>query len=215
MSDNKKPQKKSIFSHIDEFYDSDSDNEQQDKKTQDLMSIDEETPFDKMFNDFKFPSFNNNFKHFFQEVPHSGEGTCISRSYVSSTKYNEKGEPETESYQTQSIKHTDKDGHRINEKQEAYKNSLSGVEKVSHQTMLDGKGHKIIQERNKKTGKKSQHDLYKKIKESDLDAFNKEYNDYREKTHFQNKYKLFGQFDEHFLGKKHDALPQEKKDEKK
>ena len=211
MSDNKKPQKKSIFSHIDEFYDSDSDDNEQEKKTQDLMSIDEETPFDKMFNDFKFPSFNNNFKHFFQEVPHSGEGTCISRSYVSSTKYNEKGEPETESYQTQSIKHTDKDGHKINEKQEAYKNSLSGVEKVSHQTMLDGKGHKIIQERNKKTGKKSQHDLFKKIKESDLEQFNKEYNDYREKSHFQKNYESLKKLGNDFIGKKqHKALPEEK-----
>ena len=209
MSSNKN-QKRSIFNHIDEFYDSDSDDYEHEKNTQDLIEK-EESAFDKMFNDFHFPSFNNEFKHFFQE-PHNGsEGTCVSKSYVSSTKYNEKGEPETETYQTQSVKHTDKDGHKIHEKQEAYKNTLSGVEKVSHQTMLDGKGHKIIQERNKKTGKKSQHDLYKKIKESDLDAFNKEYNDYREKSHFQKNYESLQKLGNDFIGKKqHKALPEEK-----
>ena len=206
----KKPQKRSIFNHIDEFYDSDSDDFEQEKNTKDLIEKEEESPFDKMFDAFQFPSFNNSFKHFFQD-PHNGsEGTCFSKSYVSSTKFNEKGEPETETYQTQSIKHTDKDGHKINEKQEAYKNTLSGVEKVSHQKLLDGKGHKIIQERNKKTGKKSQHDIFKKMKESDLEKFNKEYNDYREKTNFQKNYDLIGKFDNDFIGKKQKALPGEK-----
>ena len=51
----------------------------------------------------------------------------------------------------------------------------------------------ILIQRNVNTGEQSQHNLYKGIQESDLDNFNKEYNDYREKVHFQDNYKYLNQ----------------------
>lgn len=192
--------KKSVFKKIDEFEDSDSDESMNNKKNE-LDLMEPESEFDKMFNEFHFPSFNNQFKEFFDNKHNESEGTCISKSYVSSTKYNEKGEPETETYQNQSIKHMDKDGHKIHEKQEAYKNSLNGVEKVSHQKTLDGKGHKIIQERNKKTGQKSQHEIFRKLKKEDLNEFNKQYDEYRKKTNFNKNYEFLGKLNKgNFLG---------------
>ena len=51
----------------------------------------------------------------------------------------------------------------------------------------------MIKQRNVNTGEQTQHNLYKGIQESELDNFNKEYNDYREKVHFQDNYKYLNQ----------------------
>ena len=167
--------------------------------------MDFSNPFDHMMQQMSFPSLGSHFRNFFNDegfdhVEHKtlqtggpGKGTIISKSYVSQTRYNKDGKPERESYQTQSINQLGEDGHRIQEKQEAYKNSLSGIEKAAHQRMLDGKGHKYIKERNKKTGDHKEHHLYKGMQEGELNDFNNQYNDYRQKVGFQKNYELLGQ----------------------
>ena len=121
-----------------------------------------------------------------------GPGTMISKTYMSKVDYSS-GQPHEESYQSQAIKQFGEGGHNISERQEAYKNSYTGVQKASHQRLLDDRGTKMIKQRNVNTGEQSQHNLYKGIQESDLDNFNKEYNDYREKVHFQDNYKYLNQ----------------------
>lgn len=118
-------------------------------------------------------------------------GTIISKSYVSRVNYRD-GKPQQEVYQSQAINQIGSDGRNIAEKQEAYKNS-SGIEKASHQRVLDGRGQKCIRQRNRNTGEQNEHNIYKEMQESDLDNFNKEYNDYRNKCGFQNNYKALGQ----------------------
>jgi len=118
----------------------------------------------------------------------SGPGTMISKTYCSKIDFSG-GQPKEESYQSQAIKHFGEDGHNISERQEAYKNSMTGVQKAAHQRLLDDRGTKLIKERNINTGEQSEHNIYKGIQESDLSGFNKEYNDYREKVHFQDNYK--------------------------
>ena len=80
--------------------------------------------------------------------------------------------------------------HRISEKQEANKNSR-GIQKASHQRILDNKGTKIIKQRNKNTGEQEEHNIYKGMNDSDLDNFNREYNDYRNKVGFERNYEMF------------------------
>ncbi len=92
-------------------------------------------------------------------------GTVIQKSYVSSVNYGQDGKPHEETYHQQSIKQIGKDGRKIQEKQEAYKNSKSGIEKASHQKMLDSKGHKITRERNRLTGDENEHNMYKGFNE--------------------------------------------------
>ena len=116
-----------------------------------------------------------------------GTGTVISKSYCSKIDYRD-GQPHQEYYQSQSINQI-KDGHKISEKQEAYKNSRTGVQKAAHQRILDDKGTKQIRQRNVNTGVQEEHNIFKGMREDELDNFNETYNDYRNKVGFQNNYK--------------------------
>lgn len=118
------------------------------------------------------------------------QGTVFSKSYVQKIDYSS-GQPVKESYQSQSIKQYDKEGHNINEKQEVYKNS-SGVEKAAQQRLLDNRGQKCIKQRNRRTGEQEVKNIYKGMNEDQLDDFNKQYDDYRQKSNFQKNYQLLG-----------------------
>ena len=122
-----------------------------------------------------------------------GNGTMISKQYVSKVDYSN-GTPKQESYQSQSIKQFGQDGHNISERQEAYKNTETGVQQAALQRLLDDRGTKTIRQRNINTGTQEQHDLYQGITENDLNNFNKQYSDYREKVHFQDNYKYLNSF---------------------
>lgn len=128
----------------------------------------------------------NNFQSIFS-MQGGGPGTMISKSYCSKVDYRD-GKPHQECYQSQSINQFDKEGHKISERQEAYKNS-NGVQKAAHQRILDDKGTKQIRERNINTGFQEEHNIFKGMKEDELENFNQYYNDYRQKVGFQNNYK--------------------------
>ena len=117
----------------------------------------------------------------------SGNGTVIMKTFSSRIDYTD-GEPHEECYQSQSINQI-KDGHKISEKQEAYKNTKTGVQKAAHQRILDDKGTKQIRKKNTITGDQEEHNIYKGIKEEELDQFNENYNNYRSKVGFRNYYK--------------------------
>ena len=130
----------------------------------------------------------NNFHEFMSMEGMGPEtGTVISKSYCSKIDYRD-GQPHEECYQSQSINQI-KDGHKISEKQEAYKNSRTGVQKAAHQRILDDKGTKQIRQRNVNTGVQEEHNIFKGMTEDELDDFNQKYNDYRQKTGFQNQYR--------------------------
>ena len=114
-------------------------------------------------------------------------GTIISKSYCTRIDYSD-GVPHTECYQSQSINQI-KDGHKICEKQEAYKNSRTGVEKAARQRIIDDKGVKQIRQRNINTNTQGEHNIFKGLKEEELDDFNRNYNSIRNKYKFQKNYK--------------------------
>jgi hypothetical protein len=118
----------------------------------------------------------------------SSPGTMISKTYVSKVDLSG-GQPKEESYQSQAIKQFGEGGHSISERQEAYKNSMTGIQKAAHQRLLDDRGTKLIKQRNVNTGEQSEHNILKGLTENDVSGFNKQYNDYREKVHFQDNYK--------------------------
>ena len=180
---------------IEEFNESDIEDNKENK-------INSYLNFDNMLEKFNFPSFNNSLKTFFDKEINKNNiehniiingiipGLTINKSFISQNKKNEKGEIEKEYYKSQSIKLLSDDGHLIKEKQEAYKNCLNGNEKVSFLRILDGKGHKIIKERNRKTGEKNEKNLFKNLNENELNDFNLKYNFYRNKIQFQKYYDL-------------------------
>jgi hypothetical protein len=97
--------------------------------------------------------------------------TVIQKSYVSKVNYNENGQPQKETFQSQSIKQIDREGKKIQEKQQAYNNSGTGIQKAAHERRLNDKGHKIVKERNKNTGEEMEHTLFKGISESKIFDF--------------------------------------------
>ena len=123
----------------------------------------------------------------FMNFKGDSSGTVISKSYCTKIDYTD-GVPHEECYQSQSINQI-KDGHKISEKQEAYKNSRTGVQKASHQRVLDDKGIKQIRQRNINTKTQEEHNIFKGMKEEELDDFNENYNNIKNKTGFQKNYK--------------------------
>ena len=106
----------------------------------------------------------------------------ITKSTYTKIEY-ENGKPVNEEhYQAESVNHKDKKGHNIAEKKEKYKNEKAGIEKISHQRLMDGKGTKVIKKINLKSGDKEEHNIYKGIKEKNVKDFNKKYNTLKEKV---------------------------------
>ena len=106
----------------------------------------------------------------------------ITKSTYTKIEY-ENGKPiNEEHYQAESVNHKDKKGHNIAEKKEKYKNEKAGIEKISHQRLMDGKGTKVIKKINLKSGDKEEHNIYKGIKEQNVKDFNKKYNTLKEKV---------------------------------
>ena len=137
--------------------------------------------------------------------------TFISKVHCS--KYvNTNGKPHHECYESQSIKQTDKEGHDISEKNELYKNS-NGIQKASHQCMLDNKGKKIIKQKNLNNGECNEKKLFKGLSENDLEKFDNEYNQYKEKVGFKNNYKVLNQMNKG-SSKNNNMLLNEKENEK-
>ena len=162
-------------------------------------------PFDDMFSGFGFGrhnlgnllgDMNNEFNNMQvnlvngnnHNIRGANKGTVISQSYISKIDYSS-GQPIQESYQSRAIRQIGEDGHKISEKQEAYKNS-NGIQKAAHQRLLDNRGAKLIKQRNKNTGEQEEHNIFRGMNEEDLDNFNKEYNDYRQKVGFEKNYQL-------------------------
>jgi hypothetical protein len=87
---------------------------------------------------------------------------------VTSIKYNKDGQPETETYKSQMIRQTDKDGKRIQETQQAYQNTKNGIQKASHERLLNDRGHKIVKQRNRQLDEELEHNYYKGMGESKL-----------------------------------------------
>jgi hypothetical protein len=56
--------------------------------------------------------------------------------------------------------------------------------------MLDDRGAKLIKQRNKNTGEQEEHNIFRGMNEGDLDNFNREYNDYRQKVGFERNYEM-------------------------
>ena len=119
----------------------------------------------------------------------------ITKSTYTKIEY-ENGKPVNEErYQSESVNHKDKKGHKIAEKKEKYKNKKTGIEKVSHQKLLDGKGTKTIKKINVNNGDKEEHNIYKGLKENNVKDFDKKYNKFKEKVKLDDmlqKVKLLG-----------------------
>ena len=155
--------------------------------------------FGNLFPEAKYLNENNHPENNNNKINNNGS-TIISQVYCSRFD-NKNGEPHEERYESHSIEQTDKEGHDISEKNELYKNS-NGIQKAAQQCMLDKKGTKTIKQRNVKNGEHNEKKLYKNLEEKDVDKFNKEYNQYKEKVGFKKNYKVLNEMNKCFNNEK-------------
>lgn len=73
-----------------------------------------------------------------------GNGQCISQTFVYNQSIGPDGKPKVEKYFNSNVEGIDKQGRRIGQREEMYKNSATGVKKMSEQRMLGDKARKIV-----------------------------------------------------------------------
>ncbi len=123
----------------------------------------------------------------------SGSGTggsCITKSYVSSIKYDNDGRPQKQEYSSQSINQIAKDGTKISESRHAFADSEQGVKKASHQRMINDQGHKIVKVKDYKRNEDKEEHYYKGFEESNANDFHNRFNEISKKSNFDKNYKL-------------------------
>ena len=177
-------------------------NQQRKQKIKKNIDSDEEPEFSSENEYMNYVGLNNEMKNDIRENfddPFSflmgNSDNIITKSTYTKIEY-ENGKPINEElYQSESVKHKDKKGHNITEKKEKYKNNKTGIQKISHQKLLDGKGTKTIKKINLNNGNREEHNIYKGIKENNVNDFNKKYNNFKEKVKLDDmfqKVKLLG-----------------------
>ena len=102
----------------------------------------------------------------------SGVGTVISKSYVSTTKLDENGNPIRKEFKSQGFDQYNKDGTKISEKHQAYRDSEKGVKKASQQRLLNDVGQKIIKTKDYKNNNELEDHYYHNMNEGKFFNFN-------------------------------------------
>jgi hypothetical protein len=121
--------------------------------------------FDQDIDSFGFgPNIMSNF---ISMQSGGNKGTVISKSYVSTVKYDQNGQPQMQEYSSQSIDQFTKDG-KLSEKKQAFQDSVKGVKKASHQRILNDQGHKIVKTRDYTKNEEFEDHYYKGMNEGML-----------------------------------------------
>jgi len=105
-----------------------------------------------------------------------GTGKFMSQKFVSSTKIGADGRPVNESYQTNT--HGVYGGRKkpeILERKQAYQNSGTGYQKAAHERMYQGKGRKVIYEKDRNSGSQNSHNIYRGVSEDEAQIFDREW----------------------------------------
>lgn len=95
----------------------------------------------------------------------NNQGTVICSSFVSTTKMDKDGNPIRKEFSSQGIDQFNKDGTKISEKQQNYRDSEKGIKKTSHQRTLNDVGQKIIKTRDFKSNQEFEDHYLHGIKE--------------------------------------------------
>lgn len=114
-----------------------------------------------------------------QNMPGS---SFVSKSYCSTVSYNGSGEPVREVFKSESYNTVDASGKKIGESKTAYENTAKGIQKAAHEKHLDDKAYKIVKEKELNSGEEIESNYYKGLNENDLDQFNSEFTQHKEKV---------------------------------
>ncbi|CDW71639.1 UNKNOWN [Stylonychia lemnae] len=128
------------------------------------------------------PFFNQNrFSESAGGIVNPGVGHFVSQSYVSQTKFDNNGRPIQEKYQNR-VAGALGNGNRIIERQQMYDNGGTGLQKISHERMLNDQGRKIVKER--VNDQMNSYDYFKNITEDQTPEFDHKWEDTSKKLGF-------------------------------
>lgn len=125
------------------------------------------------------------------------KSSSYTQSYYSKTSLNDEGKPITYTYQNQVEDHV-QDGHQYRKRKEEI--NKNGNKKSVLEKQMDNKVHRIIKSTNDK-GETKQKNVFKGIKENDLESFNKTFDEEFNKA-----------FNWNCFSNQKQQLPQEKKE---
>jgi len=118
-------------------------------------------------------------------------GHFISQTFVYSSKPGQDGKPKVEKYSNTNVQGLTSDGKKISQIDEMYKNSETGVKKLSQQRNLDGHGRKFVKSKVGggkaflNSGPEEIHNFYYGMDEEDGDNFINRWEQEAQKIHFQ------------------------------
>lgn len=119
-----------------------------------------------LMNDFGLGSGNMMMR--FNSSGGGNQGTVFSSSYVSTTTMDKNGRPVKKEFSSQGIDQYNKDGTKISEKQQSYKDYDKGIKKASQQRLLNDVGQKIVKTRDYKNNHESEDHYYHNLQESKI-----------------------------------------------
>ena len=116
-----------------------------------------------------------------------GSGRFMSQKFVSSTKMGSDGRPVQESYQTKArgVYGGRSSKPEIVERKQMYSNTGTGYEKAAHERMYQGKGRKIVMERDRnQSNAMNSYNYYKNMREEEAPNFDKEWDNAAQRLGF-------------------------------
>jgi len=99
-------------------------------------------------------------------------GTFMSQSMCISSSMGEDGKMHTERFASSSV---GDGGRQIHQKEQAYSNSKTGVDKMSMERQIRDKGRKMVKERTRGSQDEKQTDLFRGMNETEGDAFDQQW----------------------------------------
>lgn len=122
------------------------------------------------FDEMRMPSFEG--PHMMKGKDGQG-GHFVSQTFVYSQKMGADGKPKVEKYMNSNVGGITKEGRRVAEMEEMYKNTETGTKKVAHQKTLDGKGYKQVRTRH--NGQDEDHHYFHGMEDHEGAAFEEEW----------------------------------------
>lgn len=99
-------------------------------------------------------------------------GNFVSQTYVYSQKMGPDGKPQVEKYFKSDVGGRNAEGKLIKQAEEMYKNTGTGVKKIAHERVLDGKGHKAVKTK-LGSGDEEIQNMFHGLEESDQQDFHR------------------------------------------
>eukprot|EP00929_Paragymnodinium_shiwhaense_P108376 TRINITY_DN74693_c0_g1_i1.p2 TRINITY_DN74693_c0_g1~~TRINITY_DN74693_c0_g1_i1.p2 ORF type:complete len:267 (+),score=57.68 TRINITY_DN74693_c0_g1_i1:78-878(+) len=140
--------------------------------------------FDEMARDMRTGSMPPSARQMGGGAPGGGQYAC--QTFSMSSVRGADGKMHTEQYMSSDVGNRD---HGIRERQDAYSNSTTGVDKMGLERQLGDRGRKVVKERDRRTQEERQTEMFRGMDEGGKGAFDR---DFSGKAHHMPQHARYG-----------------------